>query len=97
VLRERRAIDPDSKNMWRATASAGALGLEIAVSIVIGTGIGYYLDLKLKTNWIMYVGFFVGIGAAIKALVRVTRAAKKAFPDDKDGNGKPGGNGAGPN
>jgi F0F1-type ATP synthase assembly protein I len=96
--------------MWRATASVGALGLEIALSIIIGGGVGYYLDLKLNTHWIMYVGLCFGIAAAIKSLVRVTRAAKRAFPDDdgsqnqdmagkkddKD-NKKPGGGGAGPN
>ena len=89
--------------MWRATASVGALGLEIALSIIIGGGIGYYLDLKFKTHWIMYVGLCFGIAAAIKSLVRVTRAAKRAFPDE-DGSQtpandakKPGGDGAGPN
>ena len=92
--------------MWRATASVGALGLEIALSIIIGGGIGYYLDLKFKTHWIMYVGLAFGIAAAIKSLVRVTRAAKRAFPDEpaagsqdqaaKDKT-KPGDNGAGPN
>jgi len=109
MLRERRAIDPESKNMWRATASVGALGLEIALSIIIGGGIGYYLDLKFNTHWIMYVGLCFGIAAAIKSLVRVTRAAKRAFPDEPAGSQdqasqdnandtkKPGGDGAGPN
>lgn len=82
--------------MWRAAASVGALGIEIAAEIVIGTGFGYYLDLKLKTHWIMYLGLFFGLGAAVKSLVRVTRQAKGAF-EDKPGNGKSGGNGAGPN
>ena len=97
MLRERRAIDPESKNMWRATASVGALGLEIALSIIIGGGVGYYLDLKFKTHWIMYVGLCFGIAAAIKSLVRVTRAAKRAFPDEPENTKKPGGDGAGPN
>jgi F0F1-type ATP synthase assembly protein I len=88
--------------MWRAAASVGALGIEIAAEIVIGTGVGYYLDRKLNTHWIMYLGLFFGLGAAVKSLVRVTREAKRAFPDDKPGSGQSGGNrksrgnGAGP-
>ena len=77
MLRERRAIDPDSKNMWRSAGTAGALGIEIALCIVIGAGGGYLLDRKLNTHWIMYLGLFFGIGAAIKGIVRVTRQYKR--------------------
>ena len=45
----------------------------------------------------MYLGLCFGIGAAIKALVRVTRAAKRAIPDEPENKTKPGGGGAGPN
>ena len=82
--------------MWRSAGMAGALGIEIALDLVIGGGAGYLLDRKLNTHWIMYLGLFFGLGAAVKSLVRVTREAKRAFPEDKPGNGKSGGNGARP-
>ena len=79
---------------------AGALGLEIALDLVIGGGGGYLLDRKLNTHWIMYLGLFFGLGAAVKALMRVTKAYKRALADeDKNsttGN-NPGGGGAGAN
>ena len=52
--------------MWRSAGLAGALGIEIALSFLIGGGAGYLLDRKLNTHWIMYLGLFFGIGAAVK-------------------------------
>jgi hypothetical protein len=77
VLTERRAIDPETKKMWRLAATTGAVGIEIAVAIALPTYFGKYLDGKFGTKWIMYVGLAIGVGAAIKALVRVTRAYKR--------------------
>ena len=72
---------------------AGALGIEIAVCLLIGGGGGYFLDRKLNTHWIMYLGLFFGVGAAIKAILRVTKAYKREL--ESGGNG--GGGGARPN
>jgi len=53
------------------------------VAIAIGYFGGGWLDRKLGTApWLTYIGFLAGIGAAIKALVRVTRDYRKRFPDD---------------
>ena len=84
MLRERRAIDPDSKKMWRLAATTGAIGIEIAVAIALPTYFGHYLDGKFGTKWIMYVGLGIGVGAAIKALVRVTRAYKRELGNGDD-------------
>jgi F0F1-type ATP synthase assembly protein I len=85
VLTERRAIDPDTKKMWRLAASASAVGLEIVVAIGLPSYVGYRLDGKFGTKWIMYVGLVIGIGAAIKALVRLTRAYKRLGENDDSG------------
>ena len=67
-------IDPDSKIFWRQAGNAGAVGLEIAVALTIGYFGGNYLDGKFgSTPWLTWIGFVVGIGAGIKALVRVSR------------------------
>ena len=78
---------------------AGALGLEIALCFAIGGGAGYFLDRKLNTHWIMYVGLFLGLGAAIKGIMRVVNAYKRETAnDDSSQNGnKGGGGGAGAN
>jgi F0F1-type ATP synthase assembly protein I len=76
-------MDPDAKKMWAIAATTGAVGLEIAVAIGIGYLGGQYLDRKLGTApWFMWVGFAAGVGAAIKALVRVVRSYKRSLQDD---------------
>ena len=78
MLRERRPIDPETKKLWRIAGTTGAVGFEIAAAIAIGYLGGHFLDQKLGTKpWLMYLGLFAGIGAAIKALVRVTREYKR--------------------
>ena len=64
--------------MWRIAARTSAVGLEILLSIVIGLYGGKWLDAKLGISpWLTYIGLAAGIGAAIKALVRVTRSYRK--------------------
>ena len=83
VIAERRLIDPDAKKMWRIAGFTGAVGIEVAVAIAIGAFGGQWLDRKLGTApWLTYLGFAAGIGAAIKALVRVTREYRKKFVND---------------
>ena len=72
--------------MWRIAGTTGAVGIEVAVAIVIGYFGGKYLDRKLHTTpWISYFGLLAGIGAAIKALVRVVRNYRRDFDDKNQG------------
>ena len=81
--------------MWRSAAQAGALGIEITLCFLLGGGAGYLLDRKLNTHWIMYLGLFFGLGAAIKAVMRVTKAYRREVGNGNDD--KAGGGGAGAN
>ena len=77
-------MDPDAKKMWGIAGSTGAVGIEIAVAIGIGYFGGQYLDRKLGVApWFMWVGFAAGVGAGIKALVRVVRSYKKTLDDEE--------------
>jgi F0F1-type ATP synthase assembly protein I len=73
---------------------------------VIGGGAGYFLDRKLNTHWIMYLGLFFGLGAAIKGVMRVVKQYKREVEADDRSSGdagnvgnvkKNGGGGAGSN
>jgi F0F1-type ATP synthase assembly protein I len=76
------AIDPDAKKMWRIAGTTGAVGIEIAVAIFIGYLGGRFLDRKLGTEpWISYAGLLAGMGAAIKALLRVIRSYRRDLAD----------------
>ena len=64
--------------MWRIAGNTGAVGIEIAVAVILGYYGGRFLDRKLGTEpWISYAGLLAGIGAAIKALVRVVRMYRR--------------------
>lgn len=81
--------------MWRSAAQAGALGIEIALCFLLGGGAGYLLDRKLNTHWIMYLGLFFGLGAAIKGIMRVVNTYKREIAkDDKTAGGQSGGGSA---
>jgi hypothetical protein len=76
-------MDPEAKKMWAIAASTGAVGLEIAVAIGIGYLGGQYLDRKLGVApWLTWVGFAAGVGASIKALVRVVRSYRKGLEEE---------------
>ena len=80
-----RVIDPDAKKMWAIAASAGAVGIEIAAAIALGYFGGAWLDSKFhSTPWLKWIGFCAGVGAAIKALMRVVRTYNKSLDSNKD-------------
>jgi F0F1-type ATP synthase assembly protein I len=76
-------MDPEAKKMWTIAGTTGAVGLEIAVAIGIGYLGGQYLDRKLGVApWLTWVGFAAGVGAGIKALIRVVRSYKKDLEEE---------------
>ncbi len=80
-----RAIDPEAKKMIRAAGTTGAVGIEIALAICLGFLGGQFLDKKFNTTpWLTWIGFVAGVGASIKALIRVTRQYKKTLADETD-------------
>jgi hypothetical protein len=71
--------------MWLVAGSTGAIGLEIAIAIILGYYGGVWLDSKFgSTPWLKWIGFCAGLGAAVKALIRVSRSYKKKYGDGAD-------------
>ena len=69
--------------MWRIAGNTGAVGLEIAMCIAVGYLGGQWLDRRFGTGpWLEWLGLVAGVGAAIKALIRVTRAYKKSLREE---------------
>jgi ATP synthase protein I len=76
-------VDPEAKKMWAIAGSTGAVGIETAAAIGIGYFGGHYLDQKLGTApWLTWVGFGAGVGAAIKAMIRVVRSYQKSLQEE---------------
>lgn len=61
------------------------LGSEFIAAILVGAGIGYLLDLWLKTNpWLMLVMLLVGFAAGVLNVVRSAAEMNRAAPPPTD-------------
>jgi F0F1-type ATP synthase assembly protein I len=66
--------------MWRTMGYTGSVGLEIVVYILLGYYGGRWLVGYFDTGpWLGWLSLVVCLGAAIKALVRVTRVYKRSL------------------
>ena len=68
------AKNRDAQRMWRLAARYSSVGIEMAASVAAGTFGGLWLDGQFGTEpYLFLFGLVVGTGAAVKAVVRVTR------------------------
>ena len=82
----------DRKACFRELAKYSALGLEMALSVVIGMGIGYYLDRWLGTEpWLLIVWIGLGFAAGVRSLYRAAVRSGKDVERDEEERRKPGG------
>ena len=87
---------------WKGVGRYGTVGLEFALSILVGLFAGQWLDKKLGTHGILtLVGLAYGVAAAVRVVWRALKsanreadeaeraeqAARKKF--NEDGNRKP--------
>ena len=78
-------MDPDARAMWREALRHVAVGWEIVLCLGIGYGAGWLLDRWLHTSpYLKIVGALFGLAAAVKTLVNVVKAYRRAVgPDDE--------------
>jgi ATP synthase protein I len=82
----------ERKALFRTLGRYSALGFEMALSVVIGMGIGYYLDKWLGTSpWLTILWLVFGFAAGLKGLYRAARQYEKESEKDEGEQGKPGG------
>ena len=71
-------MDEDLKKTVKDLAFFSSIGLAMALSIVIGAGLGYYIDERFGTQpWFLYIGLGLGIAAAFRNLFYLYQRAKK--------------------
>jgi len=71
---------PDPKSDLRGlriAASLTTVGLQLAISVALGVGLGMLLDRWLKTNWMVIVGTLLGVIAGFKNLIEAVIRANK--------------------
>ncbi len=82
---------PPARAKWFRYTEASSLGLEIVVAILVGSLAGHLLERNVThwSPWTTLIGVFVGIGAAINAIVRTTREFKRRASTDASERGQP--------
>jgi ATP synthase protein I len=82
----------DRKAFFRELGKYSALGLEMALSVVIGMAVGYYLDRWLGTGpWLTVVWIGLGFAAGVRSLYRAAVRSGKDLERDEEERRKPGG------
>lgn len=78
---ERRG--PGGKAPWFRYTSAASVGIEIAVAVVGCTLLAHWIELRFThwSPWTTVIGFAIGIGAAVKALVRTARQFQREIAE----------------
>jgi ATP synthase protein I len=77
-------LTPGAGSMRKAFSAGdpAAIGIEIVLAIIMGSGVGYWADGKWGTTpWLTVLGFCFGCGAAAKAVHRVIKDFERNNPD----------------
>jgi ATP synthase protein I len=73
-------MDKETKKMVRTLGYLSTVGLAMALSIAIGAGIGYYLDVKFGTSpWLFFIFLGFGVAAAFRNLHLMYKKGKDIF------------------
>lgn len=85
-MNNEKKVDKENKKKWAVYSS---VGLMFPVSIVVGAGMGYFLDKWLKTDpYLLVIFTLYGVAAAFWNLFKVTKRMSDAnekkdqLPDD---------------
>jgi len=67
-----------SPSTWQLIGQLSTIGMSFVFALVIGFGVGYWLDGVLGTKpWLSFLGFFFGFAAGILNVYRVMQLANK--------------------
>jgi ATP synthase protein I len=69
---------PTSPSTWQLIGQLSTIGMSFVFALVIGFGVGFWLDGVLGTKpWLAFVGFFFGLAAGVLNVYRVMQLANK--------------------
>ncbi len=61
-----------------------SLGISMVVAVLIGVGIGIFLKNTFHTWWLLWVGVFIGIAAAVLNVYKAYKKQVKEYDEFKD-------------
>lgn len=89
---KKRRQDKYGKNVYRCLTMITQFGINMLVPIFLCFFVGWYLDTKLGTNYIMIISFFVGALAGFRNIYQFSKkimnqsetAARKSRGEESD-------------
>ena len=82
----------DRRELFRDLGRYSALGLEMAIAVILGLAIGYYLDKWLGTGpWMTVVWLGIGFAAGVRSLYRAALRSGREQEKEEEKKRKPGG------
>lgn len=80
------SLGPEGRKQFEQFGRVSTLGLELGLSIALGFWAGQWLDRKLGTTWLTWLGFAFGLAAGTRSLfVLVRRTRAELSQDSPDG------------
>ncbi|MBN1652668.1 MAG: AtpZ/AtpI family protein [Deltaproteobacteria bacterium] len=77
-------IGPEGRKQLRQLGRLSTIGIEIAISVVVGILGGRWLDGKLNTDpYLTVLGMVLGVIAGFRSLYQTTRKEQKRLKDDE--------------
>jgi F0F1-type ATP synthase assembly protein I len=65
------------QHYWKGYGSYGTVGIEFALSVLVGLGLGYWLDRQFGTRFLMWVGLGFGIVTGYRTIWRALQRANR--------------------
>jgi len=73
-------VSDNQRDIWRAAAVLGSIGMIMALSVFVGFGLGYALDRWLGTlPWISLAGLIMGVIAGFREAIHIIRRFARHF------------------
>ena len=72
--------EPKFKKLVNA-ADGLSLGISMVVAVLMGVGIGIGLQKITGSGWTLWIGVFIGVGAAISNVYKAYLKQKKSFDE----------------
>ncbi|MBM3318907.1 MAG: AtpZ/AtpI family protein [Candidatus Eisenbacteria bacterium] len=74
--------DPSRFRQARVVALLATIPFILAVAPIVGYGLGYLLDQKLRTGWLLRLAFLgLGFAAGVREMLRLIRRARRDFDE----------------
>jgi len=62
-------------------ADSLSLGISMVVAVLLGFGIGYWLKVTFEKEWLLWLGIFWGVGAAVLNVYKAYKKQVKEFDE----------------